>query len=192
MAKNTFVYVGFTEVQAPQAGTGSTSGNGCVVVVAMATRDGTRGFDANSSDPAGSWSSNYNNGSNLLLVNKPLYVNNLHLPAQQEASTANMARPALSSSSDLINGPSIQSETPLAYPLGSPLTGGQYTFNRVIYFDPTGASHMQLPTTTSGEIDPYLEVDLQPTHGTSVQSTAANLAAIQIDGMTGAIRVYRP
>lgn len=195
MAKNTFVYVGFTEVDAtqPVQANPPTAGNGRVVVVAMASRDGSRGFDASNSNPGSSWTSNYNAGSDFMLISKPVYVNNLHLASQVDASSGNMARPALSSASDLISGSSTQTETPLTFPLGAPLSSGQYNFNRVVYFDPQGTPHVQLATTVSGEIDPYLELDLQPTHGNVIPtSAAANVAAIQVDGMTGSLRVYRP
>lgn len=193
MAKHAYVYVGFTEVDAAQPTTAipQTSGAGRVAVLAVATRDGSRGFDANNS-----WIANYNDGSNFVVITKPLYVTGLHLLSQAEPSTGNMNRPSLSSTEDLISNAST--DTPLAWPLGSSVQGNaQYTFTHVIYFDPEGASHAQLPDTTSvGQIDPYLEFDLQPTHGDSVSSaqnaSADNFAAIQIDGMTGAVRVYRP
>ena len=42
----------------------------------------------------------------------------------------------------------------------------------------------------------YLEIDLQPSHGAAVipvtNQSAGNIAAIQIEGMTGAVHTYRP
>jgi hypothetical protein len=42
----------------------------------------------------------------------------------------------------------------------------------------------------------YLEIDLQSTHGTAVipvtNQSIGNIAAIQIEGMTGAVHTYRP
>lgn len=192
MAKNTYVFVGFTEANENSTSTASPepAGVGRVVIVTMASQDGTRGFDTGNS-----W--NYNSGSNLVLVNKPLYLNNVDLPGTQETAIGNMARPVLTSTAnDFINGVT-STETPLTFPLGAASGSGQYSFNHVVYFDPAGAAHFQPTSTTHtpNSLDPYLEIDLQPSHGNSAPTTpptTGDLVAIQIDSMTGAIRVYRP
>ena len=72
-------------------------------------------------------------------------------------------------------------------PLGS---STQYLFTKVINFDPEGTARIQTAT-NSDTIDPYLEIGLQQARGTLVISNS-NCAVIQVDGITGAGKIYRP
>ena len=95
-------------------------------------------------------------------------------------------------------GTALNSVTPFAWPLGRALDSGQYQFNKVINFDPTGVARIAYAT-NADEIVSVMEIDLLTTHGTAPSPTptpfiqdVGNHAAIQIAPMSGEIRVYRP
>jgi Tfp pilus assembly protein FimT len=188
---NTYTWVGFKEVDvsqdpsvSPQTGT-----TGRVAMAIVASKDGTRGYDiTNTSLPSPAWT-NYNNGANLVAVGKLQYLDNVHL-AGALTTAGNMARPIVSSNNYII-GLAPASVTPFDWPLGSPLNGGQYSFQKVINFDPQGVARIQYSTNTD-TISPYTEVDLQQTHGTTVDTNNPNVVAIQLSGVGGSVTIYRP
>ena len=74
-----------------------------------------------------------------------------------------------------------------------PLTGAaHYTFNQVIEIDPQGIARIQSGSAYSSTIPSFIEIGLLPTHGGAVNASSANQAAVQVDGMTGAVSIYRP
>jgi prepilin-type N-terminal cleavage/methylation domain-containing protein len=194
-ANNTYVFMGFAEVDSsvdpsitPQVTTGATP-YGRVAVAMVASKDGTRGYDVtvpNLLNPA--WT-NYNNGANLVAVGKLQYLNNVHL-AGALTTTGNMTRPSVSSNNYII-GLAPNSVTPFDWPLGSALNGGQYSFKKVINFDPQGVARIQYSNNTT-TISPYTEIDLQQTHGTTVDVNNPNVVAIQLSGVAGGVAMYRP
>ena len=191
MANNTYVWVGFEEVDVSKDASVSpqTAGVGRATVAVVASKDGTRGYDATKnplSNPA--WT-NYNNGANLVAISKLQRFENIHL-ANNLTTAGNMARPSVSVNYYVIGNAAAASVTPFDWPLGSALNAGQYSFQKVINFDPRGAARLQTSTNTN-EIGAYMEIGLQQTHGIAV-SSSANVAALQIDGMTGSMRIYRP
>jgi Tfp pilus assembly protein FimT len=195
MANNTYVYVGIAEVDAsvsssakPQSTTGA-SPYGRVAIAVVASRDGTRGYDvSNSNLPNPAWN-NYNNGAGLMTINKLEHFENVHLAASL-ASTGGMTRQAADPAYTLGNATCV-SVTPFSWPLGASLSSGyQYLFNTVINFDPQGVARIQF-TGNTDTITTRMEIGLQQTHG-NVVSSSANVAAIQIDAMTGSTRIYRP
>jgi len=197
MSNDTYVWVGFEEVDVSKdvSVTPQAPGIGRVAIAIVASRDGTRGYDAtNSSLPNPAWT-NYNNGANLVAISKLQRFENMHLATtlngsgNQPPTSGNMARPYIQSNDDVIGNAST-SVTPFDWPLGSAINAGQYSFQKVINFDPQGVARIQYATNTDG-IEAYMEVGLQGTHGTAV-SSAPNVAAIQINCMTGATRMYRP
>ena len=197
MANNTYVWIGFKEVDASKDVSVSpqTTGTGRVAIAIVASRDGTRGYDATSSSlPNPAWTT-YNNGGNLVAISKLQQFENVHLATtlngfgNQPPITGNMARPYIQSNNYVI-GNAPTSVTPFDWPLGSAINAGQYSFQKVINFDPQGVARIQYSTNTDG-IGAYIEVGLQQTNGTTV-SSSLNVAALQIDCMTGSVRKYRP
>ena len=199
MANNTFVFVGIEEVDASkdpsassQSATTGPAVGGRVAIAMVASKDGTRGYNiAATSNPA--WT-NYSNGSNLMMIGKLLHLENVHLTATSTdiPATGNLARPTVSTSGTgqvvVLGDSTLQSLTPFDWPLGKASGTGQYSFTKVINFDPQGVARIQ----TSGSQDSiakYLEIGLIPTHGKV--SSLSNFAAIQVNGMTGATRIYR-
>jgi len=210
MANNTYVWVGIAEVDVSVNSSTSpqVAGNGRVAIAVVASRDGTRGYDASSSNLSSPCWSNYNNGGNLIAINKLQYFDNMHvaLPnilngsgAAKDSSgmvgSGGMRRPGILSNSYVLScepSASSTSITPFSWPLGNALGSGQYQFNSVITFDPMGVPRIQMPSNQDGTVA-YIEIGLIPTHGNSLPNTTPpNIAAIQIDGMTGATRIYRP
>ena len=189
---NTYTWVGFKEVDVSQDSSVSPqlSGTGRVAMAIVASKDGTRGYDITSNPlPIPSAWTNYNNGANLLAVGKLQYLNNVHL-AGALATAGNMARPNVSSNNYII-GLAPNSVTPFDWPLGSALNGGQYSFQKVINFDPQGVARIQYSNNTD-TISPYTEVGLQQTHGTTVDTNNPNVVAIQLSGVGGSVTIYRP
>jgi hypothetical protein len=206
-ANNTYVFVGFAEVDSsvdpsvsPQVTTGSTP-YGRVAVAVVASKDGTRHFDYKISGQGTDWTGNYANGANLIAVGKLQRFENLHFlvnfgswPPDPSRPNSTMVRYQPGTSYTL--GISPSSVTPFAWPLGSAQNSGQYQFNKVIIFDPTGVARIAYGTNANAIVS-VMEIDLQPTHGTIVPANPANQdvgnqAAIQIAPMSGEIRVYRP
>ena len=197
MANSTYVWVGFEEVDASQDSSVNpqTIGTGRLALAIVASRDGTRGYDAtNSSLSNPAWTS-YNNGGNLVAINKLQRFENVHLATalngfgNQPPTSGNMARPYIQSNNYVI-GNAPTSVTPFDWPLGSAINAGQYSFRKVINFDPQGIARIQYSTNTDG-VGAYIEVGLQQTHGTAI-SSSSNVVALQIDCMTGSVRKYRP
>ncbi len=62
---------------------------------------------------------------------------------------------------------------------------GTVSFGNLIQFGPAG--DVRIP---GGSVSRWLELGLQPLHGTKADT--ANIAAVQVGGLTGQVRVYRP
>jgi prepilin-type N-terminal cleavage/methylation domain-containing protein len=215
VANNTYVYVGIGEFDASKSTSTSpqVAGNGRLVTCAVATLDGTSGYDVNN---PGTWAQNYSTApagtrpivANLTAIDKLHVYDNIQLvdfspnPATGQAVPAppqgtNMYRPTVST--DYFLGhvdSSYPILTPLAWPLGKALKQGQYNFSQVVQFDPQGVARLQFASTGESVV-PLIEIDLQPTHGNiaptpPTNQNVGNQAAIQIDCVTGGVHFYRP
>jgi Tfp pilus assembly protein FimT len=198
MAHNTYVWVGFEEVDISKDPTANpqTSGTGRIAIAVVASRDGTRDYDAtNGSLSSPAWTS-YSNGANLVPISKLQRFENVHLASDlngfnyQPPVTGNMARPYIKSNTYVIGNAAFVSITPFDWPLGTGIGAGQYSFQKVINFDPQGIARIQTTSNTDG-IGGYMEVGLEQTHGNAV-SSGPNVIAVQLDCMTGSVRRYRP
>ena len=200
MANNTYVFVGIGEFDAsqPSGKSPQVPGKGRVAIAAIATKDGTCNYPVGGNISSPAWT-NYNNGANFVPVGKLLYFDNLHLvDLGTPPTTGNMTRPTVTSTSlnYSVGSAACTSVTPFDWPLNKPLGGGKYSFSKVISFSPQGVARIQAQS-NSDEIAKWMEIGLQPTHGTSVPPVPANQnmgnqAVVQINGITGATRVYRP
>ena len=197
MANNTYVFVGFTEVDSSvdasaktQVATADPTIGGRVAVAVVASKNGTRGYDVTSSSlPNPAWSDT-NLAANLMAIGKLQRFENLHLAPKFSTipNSGGTTRPSVSSGNYQIGNSACSSVTPFDWPIGSAIGSGQYSFQKVVNFDPQGVARIQ----TSGNTDTigqYMEIGLQQTHGTNLSS---NVAAIQIDCMSGTTRIYRP
>jgi prepilin-type N-terminal cleavage/methylation domain-containing protein len=176
MAHNTYVFIGFEETNFSTPTTqAQTVGTGRVAVQAFSSIDGTLNLGASTS--------NGTPPSNLTAIIRAQIFDNLDLPASIS-----------SSSSGLTNRPSgdyiVGSSSFPAFPSGSGITSGKFSFSKVIAFDPQGQLH--LPATSPPQTGmQYLEIDMQQSNGAAVPNAAHDLSAIQIDGLTGAVTIYR-
>jgi Tfp pilus assembly protein FimT len=199
MANNTYVYVGIQEVDGTVSdapGVTQQSGGthfGRIAVCSVASSTGTSGYT--NSAPAAL------NGSSLTVVAPLRNFNNLHiLPnASLPASlTANLPYTGTGSTPyylDLASSSGSSSLTTFSWPL----TGtAQYTFGAntsapgtVIQFNPQGEAQIVTGANTDSILQ-WIEIDVEPSHGSTVPQTAsAAAAAILIDGPSGAVTLYR-
>jgi len=197
------------------------SGTGRVAVALFASKSGMRPYQAFIVPPY-SWlqwrSSVYGAGAAFIPVTNLMAFQNIHLvdlqfngASQLSIPTSGpMARPPLTSYyCDLSNTTTAANSGPsstwFAWPQGTKLNGTpapQYTFKAVVEFDPEGSARIIYQNNSISYPDaiaPYLEIGLQPSKGGVVagppQNQATNpgqIAAIQINGITGAVHTYRP
>lgn len=203
VANNTYVFVGFAEADvstSPSAAQNFTAGKvGRIFAAAVASRDGTRGYDYFDATIASNWKAGYNNGARLVPISKLVTYDNLHLSGTLPmAATGPMAERPYFNFSQV--GTAI-SQTPFNWPIGKPLDpattkpAGSVYFDKVLTFDPDGVARIQ--TGTGNGISQYVELCLQQTRGAvdpgmPADSAVGNHAAISINGLTGAVRVFRP
>ncbi len=171
MANNTYVFVGFYESDGSQPSNKwpAPAGVGRLWMSVVASNDGTRLYDASNFSPA-----------NLTTINKLVHFDNVHLTATAPANISNLDPSAaqLAGSNSIIS---------FGAPVNSPGTIAQ--FAEFIQFDPRGV--VSLPTTVSPPLASWVQINLVPAHGNQV-SNSANAAVLQIDGITGSVRIFRP
>jgi hypothetical protein len=201
--------------------TPQVSGTGRIAMAVIASKDGTRPYqtlldnshDGNSPNLTAAAAVTGSGGA-FTAVTKLYTFSNLHIvdlqgDSPQVPTTGNMVRPSVSQYYDIGNTTSCVSATPFAWPLGTAINGKpvpQYSFAQgpgqgvVIEFDPQGSARI---ITTQGNSGPLLdaipqqiELGLEPARGDSfaklTSETVGQMAAIQIDGMSGAVQIYRP
>jgi Tfp pilus assembly protein FimT len=210
MANNTYVLAGMFEAPASLSTSANpqTSGTGRITIVEVASETGTRPYNVTN---LGAWSSQYGTGlrttntsGGFMTAAKPMQYQNIHLVDLQTPSappsSGNMARPTQSFQAsnyiyDIPNANCVAANQ-FEWPLGARLNSGQCLLTKVIEFDPQGAARV-INTTYQDAIPEYIEIGLQPCHGSIATPVSSNqntgqIAAIQIDGMSGAIHIYRP
>jgi len=188
MANNTYVFVGIQEVSTanPSSGT-QTAGTGRIGVVVMATNDGTRGYLTSISS---STAIPTTTGTQLVVVSPLRHFDNLHLSTSTGINTTVLPNNTTSGNGSTYNVDSQTSLTTFTWPLGSaspqyPTFGSNGT---VIQFDPQGEAQIVTGAYTDS-IFQWIEIDLIPTHGTTVSTK--NPATILIDGASGSVTTYR-
>ncbi len=191
MANNTYVYVGFQEVNvsqssgaSPQTAATSTAG-GRIGLWAIASTAGV------SSLP----SSGALSGGSVVALGNLQHFDNVHLttvaiPGAASPTVSASSVPGLVPSGTNLYNISTAGTPLFTYPLGA--GSPQYSFyNQSLQFNPQGAPGIIL----SGTLQPlvqYITIGLQQTHGSTLPtSDVPEEAAIQIDGMSGINRIYR-
>jgi len=176
VAKNTYVWVGFFEENASSSAPG-TAGTGRIVVGMVASRDGTKIYNPTSLSalPEGS----------LIPVNKLVKIDNMHLKTFSAGTGTGGgfdARPVVGGIGAQIGdtSPSVDSETPF--------TTGQYTFTKAIEFNPRGEARVN---NADSALQPVVEIGLQPAHGSSPDDASRNVAAVQVTGVAGNVKIFR-
>jgi prepilin-type N-terminal cleavage/methylation domain-containing protein len=174
MAKHTYVYLGLTDTEAsiPAPGTGT----GRIVVAVVTSLDGTRPYRTGPLS-----------ADNLAPISRLCYFTNTRI----------------ATAASLVNGDRMKGRPTASVDMGGaaatttftwPLTGAaQYNFSRVIEFDPQGVARVQSGGAYNPSIQTQIEIALSPWNGgASTTTNMANQAAVQVDGVTGAVRIYRP
>jgi prepilin-type N-terminal cleavage/methylation domain-containing protein len=174
-ANNTYAWVGFAGSIGPNTVPDAITGQ--VEVAIVASKDGTNLWSANNALPAAS----------LTQVGKMITLNNIHIGdtgVPQTDGTEFESRENV----DSFHRISTSDNTPY------PFTVQGTTFNKWIQFSPRGEA---LVHGGGFSIVKAAEVGVLPTHGTALAVTQSgnlwlgNVAAIQIGGFTGNVRIYR-
>lgn len=177
MLLNTYVYVGFFESDGalPETIKPAPSGAGRLWVAAVATKDGTTGYDplnAAATIPS----------SNLMPVGKLQMVKNIHLaetnPFSAQGLITNLAR--IDSSLNSTN-------APFGWPIDNKKSVTGFSTG-VIRFDPRGTATIPGGPNTSE----CIQLAVLPTRGKFMAAANINAAILQIDSFTGIIRTFRP
>jgi prepilin-type N-terminal cleavage/methylation domain-containing protein len=178
MANNTYVYAGIVE----QDGVNPTNavGIGHVAVGVVFSKTGLRPY----ADPA---TPGPLIDTNINPLGSVKFFDNVHLTNSDTVGTSgNMAR----SKYDIDLGTNTNSLTTFQIP---PNGTAKYSFNRVVEYDPQGVARYQTSSTSlDTSTKNYLEIPLMTARGNVAMTNSSNTAVIQIDGITGAVRLYRP
>ncbi len=218
MANNTYVLAGITEVSANQD-TGAcpqVSGTGRIAIAIVASKTGMRPYQSLLPNNLATWpASLYASGTAFIPVGTVMTFPNLHMvdlqyngnSALSLPASGNMARPALGAYGYYYDLPNVSgsSSTQFAWPLGTsiafpPVSPTKYAFSKVIEYDPQGSARIISASNSASYPDAvplYIEIGLEPSAGGVVASQPSNqntgqLAAIQINGISGAAHIYRP
>lgn len=194
-ANNTYTWVGFFEESA--AGAAGTAGTGRVVVFAVSSKDATALYASDNPDPAEL------PAAKLAALGKLTKIDNTHLavlnadevPARGKVTDASGATSNVAPAYQVGDGTGNTggfaqrstgiNRTTFTYPLG--VAAPTYKFVRVIQFNPLGDATKVVDSPT-----PLIEIGLRPTRGATVEVAGKNCAAIQVDGIGGLVRIYRP
>jgi prepilin-type N-terminal cleavage/methylation domain-containing protein len=204
-ANNTYTWVGFFEEDISSA-TPGTAGTGRLVMSIVASKDGTNvyGSGTGTIDPI-----------KLIQIGKLIKIDNIHLPLFAVGTGSGETfdtRPTLLSDPTAgynysrfgeLNAP-IPNTAPYTtpynfqYPVGNPAPTPRYTFSKLLQFSPRGESRVN---GDSYDVRKVVEVGLLQTHGTatpvptggggSTLTFDGNVAAVQITGFGGNVKIYR-
>jgi type II secretory pathway pseudopilin PulG len=185
-ANNTYTWVGFYEEDVSQPSTNPpTPGTGRLVMSIVASKNGTMVYDPTNLAPI--------DATKLIQLGKLTKIDNIHLWTHTDnpsgAGETFPTRPNVLSGYCVGNSSPPDSASPFQYPVGNPAPAAQYTFRKVVEFDSRGECRI---SNISNSPQRAVEIALEPTHGASVpQSIPANVAAIQVNGFAGDVRIYR-
>lgn len=184
VANRTYVWVGFFEESAETPG---AAGTGRVILSVVASRDGTKIY--NDSDPRKTIP-----GDRLLQLGKLVKLENAHLALLDNGTGRDdffAGRPAVDGTcgrygeiNSSLGSPFTNSKFPFTYPL----TKGRYTFPKTLLFTPRGEAKVNGTYT----IRPEIEIGLQPARGTTAEKDSRNIAAVQLSGILGRVKIYQP
>ena len=195
-ANNTYTWVGFYEEAAD--GNAGSPAIGRIVASAVASKDATAIYPVIGDQAPLT-------ASDLLQIGKLVKIDNTHLtvlaPSQvpsrgQVPGSAGTLGPVSNdyqvgsdgfAQHSSTSGSGVNNVT-FNYPIGAAAgTAGTYQFVKIIQFNPGGDATKIVDTPTQ-----LMEIDLWPTHGVVPDTATTNCVAIQIAGIGGQVRIYRP
>ena len=221
MANRTYVWVGFFEEDGSKASaTPATDGVGRVVLCVVASKDGNRYKDTliDKYNPKPFGDNDPTNLVSLVQLNKLIRLNNTHLVAANTGpgslDSNNPDRPSVSADYQVADpltqsspnsgpfsqhrsgsGSTVFNPTVFYYPLGSTFNTAQYTFAKIIEFNPQGDASKIVDNISAG-IPAWMEIAVVPTRGSLIDPRhrgSTNAAAIvQVGGLNGRVRIFRP
>lgn len=207
MANNTYSWVGFYEEDASRASTNpATPGTGRLVMSVVAAKDGVQGFNPK----AAASSTNKLDITRLIPLGKLTKIENIHLPlfnipsgtvvgdtfdtrpAIQNDQTAGYNDSRFGELNSNPTAPTTNTSFPFQYPVGNPVPTAQYTFRRTLQFNPRGEGQIN----STYDIRRVVEIGLLPTHQNVAPTPSAgeysgNVVAVQLNGFSGNVKVYR-
>ena len=193
-ANNTYAWVGFFEenVDNPASPNSDTPRVGRIVMSIVASKDGTMLYTGNLTSSL--ILDGPPNQTALIQIGKLTKIDNVHLKGFAAATATPPpdtfdTRPAVSSTAAQIGDTNFPPSPALTfhYPVGT--SPGQYAFTKVIQFSPRGECIITNSNYTPARI---AEVGFLPTHGATVPNPIpANVAAVQINGFAGDVKIYR-
>ncbi len=202
MANNTYVYVGFYEADAAQSEglRPQPHGTGRLYVGVISTRDGTTGYSA------GSWPSDSSTNTNVADITQPHHFEGVHLVDPASFSTINTRLPNLDYSTDSSGMPnsawvlgtasgdgyaSAATAVPFNAPSRSAVTQAACTFLQVVQFTPSGSANIITSVNGTSRQTPFIQFGLVPVRGNQMNANTVDCVGIQIDGLTGVVRMFR-
>ena len=193
-ANDTYTWVGFYEenTENPASPNSDTPAVGRLIMSLVASKDGTMLYTGNLGSPFTLDAPP--NQTGLIQVGKLTKIDNVHLKGFAAATATPPpdtfdTRPVVTSTAAQIGDNNFPPNPSLTfhYPIGS--SSPQYTFVKAVQFSPRGECIITNSNYTPGRI---AEVGLVPTHGaTAPSSIPPNVAAVQINGFAGDVRIYR-
>jgi prepilin-type N-terminal cleavage/methylation domain-containing protein len=177
MANNTYVYVGLFESDASQADTArpQSAGVGRLHLGVVASRDGTTGY-------LSGWAT-----TNLVSISRIKHLEGLDLVSASTAST--MDNSAGNQDLSQLTAATKFSGTDMGL---SSANNPVHTFDKVIQFSPSGSANVVTSLGDQPTVPPYIQLAFVPTHANVKDKTVANWAGLQIDGVTGIVRTFKP
>jgi prepilin-type N-terminal cleavage/methylation domain-containing protein len=171
MAQNTYVYVGFQEVDAVSPT--SSDGIGMLVVAAAASKSGQRMTNVS---------------SDAVAISKALTLKGVHMTNATSLTNA-VAMGSITRPADAVD-LSEATAAPIFQIPWPPGASAKNLLKKVIEFDPQGLA--RVPTNAAApSLQPSIEIALVPARGNTVPDSP-NHALIQINGITGGAQILRP
>ncbi|OJV02706.1 MAG: hypothetical protein BGO12_14835 [Verrucomicrobia bacterium 61-8] len=173
MARNTYVWVGLLEENVTATTPGS-AGKGRIVIGVVASKDGTMIYDLASPGqlPA----------DRVAPLSRAVKIDNMQLKTFPEGTGGGAdfdSRPPANDGGTWIESGGV-SQTPFSM--------GGYVFQKAIEFNPRGEARIN---NAGSALRPVVEIGLQPARGADVDSHESNLAAVQVSGVAGNVKIYR-
>jgi prepilin-type N-terminal cleavage/methylation domain-containing protein len=177
MSMNTYVYVGIVQ-------DGNSSNSGSLVMGIIASNDGTQIFSASNSNLS-------QNPTSYKTISKLIRINNVQAVSLPSTSqTSGDSRPVVPDSYKMGDPTFAQTNPNYSFSSGAynftstpgPTTVQNVTSEGMLQIDPQGVA-----SEVGGSVAPFFEIGLQ-----SVKGNQSNYAAVQIAGLSGSVRIYRP
>jgi prepilin-type N-terminal cleavage/methylation domain-containing protein len=182
MAHNTYVWVGFYEEAAnasvPTNVPPPYTGSGRLVMAMVASVDGTSITTSPETLPT----------ARIVPIDKLVKIQNVHVTdigAPTGSGSPLETRPDGAYNSQTTEQFGIDSDNNQV--ASYPFTVDSYTFYKTICYNPSGEATIN----GSATLERVGEIDLRPTHGTTVNANSSNVVSIQFTGIGGGVQTYR-